>query len=139
MSSRTPAGSGGERPAGGGAGAPERRGAAPAMDRVERFESLLAAGRESPMLRLTLGTEYLERSDPGSAIRHLARAVELDPHYSAAWQHLGRAFELAERPEEAGSAWRSGIDAADRRGDAQAAKVMRVWLRRLERRAARGP
>ena len=88
------------------------------------------------MLRLTLGTEYLKRADPESAISHLARAVELDPDYSAAWQHLGRACEQAGRPEEAGSAWRRGIDAADRRGDAQAAKVMRVWLRRLERRAA---
>ena len=88
------------------------------------------------MLRLTLGTEYLKRNDPDAAIRHLARAVDLDPDYSAAWQHLGRAFEQASRPEEAASAWRSGIDAADRRGDAQAAKVMGVWLRRLERRRA---
>ena len=106
------------------------------MDMVERFEAMLAAGRESPLLRLTLGTEYLKREDAQSAIGHLARAVELDPGYSAAWQHLGRAFEQAQRPEEAGSAWRSGIEAADRRGDAQAAKVMRVWLRRLERRKA---
>ena len=106
------------------------------MDTVERFEAMLAAGRESPLLRLTLGTEYLKREDSGSAIRHLARAVDLDPDYSAAWQHLGRAFEQASRPEEAASAWRRGIDAADRRGDAQAAKVMRVWLRRLERRSA---
>jgi predicted Zn-dependent protease len=106
------------------------------MDTVERFEAMLAAGRESPLLRLTLGTEYLKRDDPGSAIGHLARAVELDPGYSAAWQHLGRAFEQAQRPEEAESAWRSGIEAADGRGDAQAAKVMRVWLRRLDRRKA---
>ena len=106
------------------------------MDMVERFEGMLAAGKESPMLRLTLGTEYLKREDPGSAIRHLARAVDLDPQYSAAWQHLGRAFEQAAQPQEAASAWRAGIDAAERRGDAQAAKVMRVWLRRLERRAA---
>ena len=105
------------------------------MDTVERFESMLAAGRESPLLRLTLGTEYLKRDDADAATRHLTRAVELDPDYSAAWQHLGRAFEQAERPEEAASAWRSGIDAAGRRGDAQAAKVMRVWLRRLERRS----
>ena len=109
------------------------------MDTVERFESMLAAGRESPMLRLTLGAEYLKREDPGSAIRHLVRAVDLDPDYSAAWQHLGRAFEGAARTEEAADAWRRGIDAADRRGDAQAAKVMRVWLRRLERRAATAP
>ena len=88
------------------------------------------------MLRLTLGAEYLKRNDPESAIRHLSHAVDLDPDYSAAWQHLGRAFEQAARPEEAASAWRRGIDAADRRGDAQAAKVMRVWLRRVERRSA---
>ena len=106
------------------------------MDTVERFEGLLASGKDSPMLRLALGTEYLKRDDVDSAVRHLARAVDLDPEYSAAWQHLGRAFERAARPEEAASAWRRGIDAADRRGDAQAAKVMRVWLRRLERRAA---
>ena len=106
------------------------------MDTVERFEGLLAAGRESPLLRLTLGTEHLKRGDLESAVAHLARAVELDPGYSAAWQHLGGALEQAGRAEEAGAAWRSGIDAADRRGDAQAAKVMRVWLRRLERRAA---
>ena len=106
------------------------------MDTVERFERMLAAGREGSMLRLALGTEYLKREDPGSAIRHLEQAVVLDPDYSAAWQQLGRALEQAERTEEAASAWRSGIDAADRRGDAQAAKVMRVWLRRLERRSA---
>lgn len=106
------------------------------MDTVERFEAMLAAGRESSMLRLALGTEYLKRDAADAAMRHLARAVELDPDYSAAWQHLGRAFEQAERTQEAASAWRSGIDAAHRRGDAQAAKVMRVWLRRLERRSA---
>ena len=103
---------------------------------VERFEGLLAGGKESPMLRLSLGTEYLKRGDADSAVLHLARSVELDPEYSAAWQHLGRAHESAGRSDEAESAWRRGIEAAERRGDAQAAKVMRVWLRRLERRAA---
>ena len=106
------------------------------MDMVERFEGMLAAGKESPMLRLSLGTEYLKREDPDSAVLHLARAVDLDPGYSAAWQHLGKALETAGRSDEAASAWRRGVEAAELRGDAQAAKVMRVWLRRLERRAA---
>ena len=110
----------------------------PTKDTVQRFEGLLAAGKDSPMLRLALGTEYLKRDEADSAIRHLARAVDLDPDYSAAWQHLGRAFERVERPGDAAAAWRHGVDAAERRGDAQAGKVMRVWLRRLERRLAAG-
>ena len=105
-------------------------------DAAERFEGLLAAGKDGPMLRLALGAEYLKREDFGSSVRHLTRAVELDPGYSAAWQQLGRAFERTGRTDEAASAWRRGIEVADRRGDAQAAKVMRVWLRRIERRAA---
>ena len=109
------------------------------MDTVERFERMLAGGRDSAMLRLTLGTEHLRRGDAAAAVRHLSHAVELEPGYSAAWQHLGRALERSGRREEAASAWRSGIDAAERRGDAQAAKVMRVWLRRLERHAAADP
>ena len=113
-------------------------GVAPMADTAERFEALLAAGKDSPMLRLALGTEYLKRDDPEASIRHLTRAVELEPEYSAAWQHLGRAFERNGRPDEAAAAWGRGIDAAERRGDAQAAKVMRVWLRRLERRAGDG-
>ena len=106
------------------------------MDVVERFEGLLAGGKESPMLRLTLGAEYLKREDVDCAVLHLARAVDLDPGYSAAWQQLGRALEAAGRSDEAASAWRRGIEAANTRGDAQAARVMQVWLRRLERRAA---
>ena len=108
------------------------------MDTVARFEGLLAAGKESAMLRLTLGAEYLKREEPDVAVGHLERAVELDPGYSAAWQQLGRALKAAGRPDEAASAWRHGAETAERRGDAQAAKVMRVWLRRLDRRAATG-
>ena len=107
-------------------------------DSVERFEGLLAAGKDSPMLRLALGVEYLKQEDFDSSIRHLVCAVELDPEYSAAWQQLGRAFDRDGRPDDAAAAWRRGIGAAERRGDAQAAKVMRVWLRRIERRAAPG-
>ena len=101
---------------------------------AERFEAFLAAGKDSPMLRLALGVEYLKQEEFGASLRHLTCAVELDPEYSAAWQHLGRALERDGRADEAAAAWRRGIGAAERRGDAQAAKVMRVWLRRIERR-----
>jgi predicted Zn-dependent protease len=107
------------------------------MDAVERFEALLAAGRDNALLRFGLGNEYLKAGQFARAAEHLRAAVTQDPAYSAAWKLLGRALAEAGRRDEAMAAYRSGIEAAERRGDKQAAKEMAVFLRRLEK-AARG-
>jgi Tfp pilus assembly protein PilF len=75
---------------------------------------------------------YLNAGEHLRAAEHLRRAVEHDRDYSAAWKLLGKA--LASGGDRAGAmaAYRSGIDAATRRGDKQAAKEMTVFLRRLE-------
>ncbi len=110
-----------------------------AMDPVERFEAMLAAGRDSALLRFSLGMQYLKAADPAAASRHLRSAVEQDPEYSAAWKLLGKALaELGDRVA-AIEAYRSGIAAAERRGDKQAAKEMGVFLRRLEKAAPDTP
>jgi Tfp pilus assembly protein PilF len=103
------------------------------MDPAERFEALLAAGKDGALLRFGLGSHYLKAGDAARAVEHLRRAVELDPAYSAAWKVLGKA--LAESGDSGGAvaAYRSGIEAAEKRGDKQAAKEMTVFLRRLER------
>lgn len=103
------------------------------MDRIRKFEELLAAGTDNAMLRYTLGAAYLERGDPGQAVTHLARAVAHDPAYSAAWKAYGHAFLRSGDPDAAREAWRRGIEAAERNGDIQAAREMRVFLRRLEK------
>jgi Tfp pilus assembly protein PilF len=106
------------------------------MDAVQRFEALLAAGKDGALLRFSLGMQYLNAGDAARAAPHLRKAVELDPAYSAAWKLLGKALEQEQRAEEAMDAYRQGIGAAERRGDKQAAKEMAVFLRRLEKRAA---
>jgi len=78
--------------------------------------------------------QYLNAKDAARAEQHLRRAVELDPAYSAAWKLLGRALEQQERADAAMDAYRHGIEAAEKRGDKQAAKEMSVFLRRLEKR-----
>ena len=103
------------------------------MGLIENLESMLAAGRDDALLRFSLGNAYL-KDQPALAAEHLARAVGLDPDYSAAWKLFGKALTGAGREEEAEQAYRSGIAAAERNGDIQAAKEMRVFLRRLERR-----
>jgi predicted Zn-dependent protease len=104
-----------------------------AMDAAQRFEALLASGKDGALLRFSLGMQYLAAKEPARAAQHLRRAVEQDPGYSAAWKLLGKA--LAESGDAAGAimAYRDGIAAAERKGDKQAGKEMAVFLKRLEK------
>lgn len=100
---------------------------------VTRFEEMLASGKETALLRFSLGSEYLKRGDAQHAAENLARAVELDPQYSAAWKLLGQALADANRKADALVAYRQGIAVAEKKGDMQAAKEMSVFARRLEK------
>lgn len=103
------------------------------MDAVQRFEALLAAGKDGALLRFGLGNEYLRAGDAARAAQHLQVAVTQDSNYSAAWKLLGKALAQAGRDAEAMDAYRAGIAAAERRGDKQAAREMAVFLKRLEK------
>jgi len=103
------------------------------MDPAERFEALLAAGKDNALLRFSLGMHYLKAGDAARAAGHLRAAVAHDRDYSAAWKLLGKALAESGDPAGAVDAYRSGIAAAERRGDKQAAREMTVFLRRLEK------
>ena len=103
------------------------------MKPVERFEAMLAQGRDNALLRFSLGNEYLKEDDAERAAEHLRAAVAHDPGYSAAWKLLGKALTARGEPAAAMDAYRAGIAAAERKGDKQAAKEMTVFLRRLEK------
>ena len=100
---------------------------------IARLEKLLASGKDGAILRFGLGNEHLKAGDPAQAALHLRRAVELDANYSAAWKLLGRALTQAGDSADALAAYRQGIAVAESRGDAQAAKEMAVFVRRLEK------
>jgi Tfp pilus assembly protein PilF len=103
------------------------------MDQAERFEALLASGKDNALLRFSLGMHYLNAAEHTRAAEHLRRAVEHDRDYSAAWKLLGKALASGGDRPGAMAAYRSGIEAAARRGDKQAAKEMSVFLGRLEK------
>jgi len=106
------------------------------MDSAERFEQMLADGKDSALLRFGLGAHYLKAGKTARAAEHLRAAVAQDPGYSAAWKLLGKALAQAGERDAAIAAYRDGIAAAARKGDKQAAKEMEVFLHRLERGAA---
>lgn len=101
------------------------------VNMIKKFESLLAKGTDNALLRYSLGNAYLKEGRPEVAVGHLAKALELDPSYSAAWKIYAKALVGSERFEEAITAYKTGIEAAERKGDVQAAKEMRVFLKRL--------
>jgi predicted Zn-dependent protease len=103
---------------------------------IESLEKLLGTPRDGPLLRYSLGFEFLKSNNLPKAIEHLRRAIELDPGYSAAWRALGKALESAGDASAALAAYRDGIAAAHGKGDKQAEKEMTVFARRLEKKAA---
>jgi len=92
---------------------------------------MLDEGQDNSLLRYSLGNEYLKEKNFEIATGHLAKAVELDPDYSAAWKLYGKALVKNNQIDNAIKAFETGIKVADKKGDIQAAKEMKVFLKRL--------
>jgi Tfp pilus assembly protein PilF len=95
------------------------------------LENMLARGKDSAMLRLTLAQAYQREQDHGRAILHLERALEQDPHYSAAWKLLGQVQLAQGQPDLARATWERGLDVARERRDMQVVRELEVFLKKL--------
>lgn len=104
-----------------------------AAARIAALRAQCDGPRDGALLRFALGDALLQAGDATTAMAELRRALDFDPHYSAAWKLLGKACLAAADAEAAATAWREGIIIAHARGDTQAEKEMTVFLRRLER------
>ena len=100
---------------------------------IQSLEKMLANGKDSALLRFSLGNEYMKQEDNSTALAHFEEAVKLDPLYSAAWKGLGKARFSAGLLEQALDAYNHGIEVAEKRGDKQAAKEMTVFAKRIEK------
>jgi Tfp pilus assembly protein PilF len=102
---------------------------------LENLVKLIGTPRDGALLRYSLGLEYAKAGDQARAIEQYREAVARDALYSAAWKALGKALVEAGQDADALDAYRSGIEAARKRGDRQAEKEMTVFARRLEKSA----
>lgn len=103
---------------------------------IANLQKLLGTPRDGALLRYSLGNEFLKAGDAAAAAAQLREAVARDPAYSAAWKLLGRALADSGDDAQALEAWRSGIAAAQAKGDKQAEKEMTVFARRIEKKAS---
>ncbi len=98
---------------------------------IESLKSMLEQGHDSLILRFGLGQALLKKGEFLSAIEHLLKALEFDKEYSAAFKLLGKAYTQAGQHEHAINTYKKGIQIAEIKGDIQAAKEMKVFLKRL--------
>ena len=103
------------------------------MGMIDNLREMLTSGTDNALLRYTLGQALLKQGDVPEAVEHLRRAIALDPGYSAAWKLYGKALQAADDPDGAARAFETGIETAERNGDIQAAKEMKVFLKRLRK------
>lgn len=103
------------------------------MSNIETFESMLKKGNDNPLLRYSLGNEYLKEGSHLKAIEHLSKAVAQKEDYSAAWKLYGKALAENKQTEEAIRIYSKGIQIAETNGDKQAVKEMQVFLKRLSK------
>ena len=103
---------------------------------VANLEKMLDGPRDGPLLRYSLGIEWLKSGDPGKAASYFREALASDRNYSAAWKQLGKALNEAGDAAGAVAAYEQGIAVAEARGDIQAAKEMTVFAKRLSRPSA---
>lgn len=109
-----------------------------ASSALESFERMLASGKDSALIRYSIGNEYAKLKDWARSREALEHAVALDPGFTAAWKLYARALEGSGEPAAALAAYRQGIEVAQRKGDRQAEKEMTVFARRIERALASG-
>ncbi len=101
------------------------------QDPLSRLRAQIGGPRDGSLLRFSLGNALLAAGEASAAAVAFREALAFDGDYSAAWKMLGRALVDAGEEAAAADAFEQGIDVARRRGDQQAEKEMRVFLRRL--------
>ena len=102
-------------------------------DAVARLRALCGGPRDGALLRVSLANALIAAGDRAGALAELRRATEFDADYSAAWKLLGKALADIGDAAGAGVAYNQGIRAASKRGDKQAEREMRVFLKRLQK------
>lgn len=101
------------------------------MTLIDNLEKMLADGRDDALLRFGLGNAYFHSKDYAKAAEHLAKALEFDKGYSAAWKLLGKAFMRLDDLDTAKRTFEDGIEQAEKKGDKQAVREMQVFLKKI--------
>ncbi len=100
-------------------------------DKISQLEKLMELDSSDPTGWFMLGKLYLDAGRHAEAAAAFQKAIKQDPDYSAAYRMAGDAYRLGGNVQEARATYEKGIEVAERRGDLQTMKEMKVFLGKL--------
>jgi Tfp pilus assembly protein PilF len=101
-------------------------------ERLEKIKSMLQRQPQDAFLLYGAALEYKKMGEPAQAIEYLNRVLSADPNYCYAYHQLGQIHESNGDVEAAKGAYRQGIEAANRSGDAHAKEEISSALSMIE-------
>ena len=101
-------------------------------DRLELLKNLVAQNPRDSFSRYGLAMEYRNTGDLEAAMSQFRSLIAADPDYVAAYFHGGQTLERLGRQDEARDLYRSGLEAAGRKGDHHARGEIQAALDLLD-------
>jgi len=93
--------------------------------RLKKLLEFHARAPDDDFTTYAVALEYASAGAVDTALEWLAKTTDLAPDHAYAWYQRGALLAGQDRMEEARRAVRSGLEAAERSGDAKAASELR--------------
>src|SRR5688500_8057883 len=100
--------------------------------RMAQLQQMLQRSPDDPFLLYGMAMEHKKAGDASSALEYLQRVTQKDPNYCYAYYQRGLVHESQGDTDAARRAYRDGIEASDRAGDAHARGEIEAALQMLE-------
>ena len=101
-------------------------------EKLQHLVKLLAREPDETFLLYGIGMEYKKLGAMEKAIEYFNRVIGVDPGYCYAYYQLGQVCEQLGQTEQARQAYRNGIAAARRVGDAHAQSELSAAMETIE-------
>lgn len=100
--------------------------------RLEALKAFLAKDDKDSFSRYGLAMEYVKLNQLESALEQFAQLIRDDPGYVAAYYHMGKTLEAADRRSEARNVYQEGVTVAKGKNDHHAVSELQQAMDELQ-------
>jgi tetratricopeptide (TPR) repeat protein len=104
----------------------------PTSERLEKLQKMLEREPNDPFLLYGIALEHKKLGDAEKALEFLDRVIAADAGYCYAYHQKGLTYESTGNVEAARAAYRAGVAAAEKKGDAHAREEISAALQMIE-------